>query len=82
MANIYEKYAKLLVDYSLKLKKKDKLLINTSYLAEPLIQEVYKLAIQKGAYPEVSLYFDQQQKIFYDNASNNQWISLFLLIGM
>ena len=72
MNNIYEKYAKLLINYSLKLKKKDKLLINTSYLAEPLIQEVYKQALQIGAYTEISLYFDLQQKIFYDNANIDQ----------
>lgn len=72
MTNIYEKYAKLLVNYSLKLKKKDKLLIKTSYLAEPLIQEVYKQALIKGAYPEISLSINQQEKIFYDNANINQ----------
>ncbi len=72
MTNIYEKYAKLLVDYSLKLKEKDKLLIKTSYLAEPLIQEVYKHALKKGAYPEISISISQEEKIFYDNANIDQ----------
>ena len=38
MHTIYEKYAKLLVHYSLGLKKGDKLLISSTYLAEPLIK--------------------------------------------
>lgn len=72
MNNIYEKYAKLLVNYSLNIKEKNKLLIKSSYLAEPLIQEVYKEALKKGAYPEISIFIDQQEKIFFDNANIDQ----------
>lgn len=72
MNNIYEKYAKLLINYSLNIKEKNRLLIKSSYLAEPLIQEVYKEALKKGVYPEITLFFDQQEKIFYDNASIDQ----------
>jgi aminopeptidase len=49
---MYEKYAKLLVHYSLSLKKGQKLLISSTYLAEPLIREVYREALLVGAYPE------------------------------
>ena len=70
--NIYEKYANLLINYSLKLKKGDRLLINSTYLAEPLLKEVYKCAIAAGANPEFKIGIHGMQKIFYDNASNEQ----------
>ena len=49
--DIIKKYAKLLVQYSLGLKAGDKLLIQSSYLAEELIKEVYACALAAG-YPE------------------------------
>jgi len=50
--DIIKKYAKLLVQYSLGLKAGDKLLINSTYLAEELLKEVYAQALAAGAYPE------------------------------
>jgi len=72
MQNIYEKYAKLLVNYSLRLKKDDKLLIRSSYLAEPLLKEVYREALLAGANPEMKIAINGADKIFYDNASDEQ----------
>ena len=40
---IREKYAKLLVNYCLAVKKNDKVYINSTYLAEPLLREVAKV---------------------------------------
>lgn len=70
--NIFEKYAKLLVNYSLKLKKGDRLLINSTYLAEPLIKEVYKQALINGANAEFKIAVNGVGKIFYDNAGDDQ----------
>lgn len=42
---ICEKYAKLLVNYSLSLKKGDKFCMTSSYLAEDLLKEMYKQAV-------------------------------------
>jgi len=72
MTSIYEKYANLLVNYSLKLKKNDRLLILSSYLAEPLVKEVYKEAIKKGALPETMIKLNGLDKIFYDHADSEQ----------
>jgi aminopeptidase len=69
---IYEKYAKLLVHYSLELKKGDKLLINSTYLAEPLIKQVYREALDAGAHPEIQIAVNELSKLFYDHASNSQ----------
>ena len=50
MKSIYEKYAELLVHYSLELRKGDKLLITSTYLSEPLVQEVFREALRAGAH--------------------------------
>jgi leucyl aminopeptidase (aminopeptidase T) len=55
MNTIYEKYAKLLVHYSLGLKKGDKLLISSTYLAEPLIKEVYREALTMRRLPSCAM---------------------------
>jgi aminopeptidase len=72
LETILEKYAKLLVNYSLKLKEGDKLLIISSYLAEPLIKEVYKEALKAGAHPEMRIKINGTEKIFYDCSSDEQ----------
>jgi aminopeptidase len=70
--DIIKKYAKLLVEYSLALKKGDRLLINSSYLAEELLKQVYAEALAAGAYPEFKIALNGTDKIFYDNASDSQ----------
>lgn len=70
--DIFEKYAKLLVNYSLKIKKGDRLLINSTYLAEPLIQAVYRQALINGANVEFKIAVNGLNKIFYDNAGEDQ----------
>jgi len=72
MPDIYSKYADLLVKYSLGLKKGDRLLVITNHLAEPLLQQVQRAAMQAGAHPEFKIGFNSQEKIFYDNASDEQ----------
>lgn len=63
MKSIYEKYADLIVNYSLKLKKNERLLIKSTYLAEPLIKEVYKSAILVGALPETNISVSDIERI-------------------
>jgi aminopeptidase len=70
--DIIKKYAKLLVNYSLGLKKGDKFLIQSTYLAEELLTEVYALALKVGAYPEFKIALNGTEKIFFDNASGSQ----------
>jgi len=70
--DIIKKYAKLLVEYSLELKKGDKLLIYSTYLAEELLKEVYAQALAAGAHPEFKIALNGTEKIFYDNASDSQ----------
>jgi aminopeptidase len=70
--NIIKKYAKVLVDYSLELKKGDKLLICSTYLAEELLKEIYVQALAAGAHPEFKISLSGTEKIFYDTACDSQ----------
>jgi aminopeptidase len=72
MKSIYEKYAKLLVNHSLELKKADKLLIISTYLAEDLLKEICREALLVGAHPELRININGIDKIFYDTASDEQ----------
>ncbi|MDI9478958.1 MAG: aminopeptidase [Bacillota bacterium] len=67
-----EKYARVLVNYSLGLKKGDTFLIQGAMLSEPLIKAVYKEAIIAGAHPIVITKFEGQDTIFYKHASEEQ----------
>ena len=72
MKDIYEKYAKLLVNYSLELKKGDKLHISSTYLAEDFLKEIYRQALAVGAHPEFNIRLNGTEKIFYDTADDEQ----------
>lgn len=69
--SILEKYAHLVVHYCLELKENESLFISTTLLAEPLVKEIYKEALKLGAHVEFDLKFKDQQKIFYEQASDS-----------
>ncbi|OGM15337.1 hypothetical protein A2V56_03335 [Candidatus Woesebacteria bacterium RBG_19FT_COMBO_42_9] len=64
------KQAKVLVDYSLKVKKGDRVLILSDILGYPLVKEIYRLLVRRGA-KEIRLHFDsyELEEIFYREAS-------------
>jgi len=68
--NLVQKYAKLLVHYSLELQKGEKLLIRSSILAEPLVREVFREATRCGVEVDVDLDFREKYKIFLGEASD------------
>lgn len=74
MENIFlERYAQLLVNYSLSIKPGEKLFIQTTPLAEPLVREVYKAALRAGAaVVEIDFLFEGKQDIFLQNANKMQ----------
>lgn len=67
-----EKYAHLLVNYCLELKSGEKLFIQTTTLAEPLLREVYRAAIKKGVHVEYQMTFREQNRIFINEAQDHQ----------
>ena len=66
------KLAKLLVEYSVALKKGQTVLINGNALAAPVIQEIYRAALRAGAFPEVNIGIDGLSEIFFKEATDAQ----------
>lgn len=69
--------ADILVHYSLDIRPGETLLLRGSTLAEPLIREVYRAAIQAGAHIVTQVSVPGLEKIFMDHATDDQltWIS-------
>jgi aminopeptidase len=64
--------AKILVQYSLEIKKNDLFMISGSHLAAPLIKEVYHQAIEAGAHPFTHIGIDGLGELFYKYSSPQQ----------
>lgn len=77
MRSIYEKYANLLSSYCLQVKKGDKVFIKSTYLAEPLLQELVKEVCLAGGIPVLDIEIQGQEKIIFDNSEAHQleWIN-------
>lgn len=67
-----QKYADLLLDYSLEIKQGQKLYIRSTTLAEPLLRELYRGGIQRGAHVVIDMGFSGQNKIFMEYANEDQ----------
>jgi len=72
LQTIESKYAQLLTSYCLELKEGDKLFIKSTTLAESLVAEVYKYALQAGAIIEIDLDFREKNSILLNNGSRQQ----------
>ena len=71
--DILQKYAHLLVNYSLQIQKGDRLFIQTTTLAEPLVREVFRAAYQAGAsLVETDMAFRGRNKLLLDSAHADQ----------
>ncbi len=67
-----KKTAKILVDYSTKVKKEDKVQIRTQPEGYPLALEVFKLCLLRGAYPSIKADVPGTEFLFYKHAKRNQ----------
>ncbi len=74
MKRTYEKYAELLVHYSLELRQGEKLLIVSTPLAEPLILEVFRKALRVGAHPETWISLNGVTRALYDEGNEGQLV--------
>lgn len=70
--NLIEKFAKVLVDYSLNIKEGETLCIQTHIPSLPLVKEVYKKVLQKGAHPTVDILVNELNETYYLHASDEQ----------
>ncbi|MFN2388324.1 MAG: aminopeptidase [Actinomycetota bacterium] len=64
--------ARILVDYSVAIKPHDRVAIRGAYVAEPLILAVYRLCLERGAYPMVRASLPRAEPLFYRLASDDQ----------
>lgn len=67
-----KRLARLLVDYSLSLKERDAFLIQGNEVTIPLIKEVYKEALLRGANPDVRVQVEELQEILYKYGTDEQ----------
>jgi aminopeptidase len=67
-----EKLADVLVNYSTEIKTGDKVIIQGSTLAEPLLKEVYAKVLQAGGHPLVVLGLPGMDELLYRYASDEQ----------
>lgn len=63
MTGILQKYAELLTGYCLELKKGERLFIQSTIEAEPLIREVYRSACRTGVHTEINMTIREQNRI-------------------
>ncbi len=71
METVEQKYADLLLNYCLEIKKGESLIISTTYEGQPLLKEVYRQAVEKGAMVEVLINFPGKHEILMKYAEEN-----------
>ncbi|MFH1248665.1 MAG: aminopeptidase [archaeon] len=69
---VIKQVAKILVDYSCDIKREDVVIISADLPSKPLIVEIYKRIIQKGAYPRISWNVEGFSPVYYDYANEQQ----------
>lgn len=69
---LYEKQAKLIVNYSVEVAKGDKVIIRGESPAEPLIREVFKQTIIAGGHPILLIELEDLSYLFYRHAQDHQ----------
>ncbi len=62
------KLAEILVNYSTGVRQGDRVMIQGSDLARPLIEEVYRLVVRNGGFPTTNIQFGSLNRIFYEEA--------------
>ena len=73
MTNIWEKYAKVLVEYSTNVQKGELTVIKTdNSQSAPLINEIYKAVLKRGGNPLVRCGIDGITETFFKNATDEQ----------
>ena len=67
-----EKLAQTVVEYSVGVRRDDRVVINASTIAEPLIKEIYSRVLQAGGHPLMMLSLPGAEEIFFRYASDDQ----------
>jgi len=72
MDKYIQKHASVLLNYSLNLKKDEKIFIMGQHISFPLMKELYRQAIILGAFPECRFTDDELQEIIFKNGNDEQ----------
>lgn len=72
MQSTLQKYAALLVNYSLEVQPGERVMVETTTLAEPLVREVYREILKAGGHPHIHMAFRGESRIFFDTANEEQ----------
>lgn len=74
-----ENLARLLIEYSLGIKRGQTVRMHGHVLTEPLLKECYRLAVRRGAHVMTNVHLDGLREIFFKEASREQleWVSPF-----
>jgi aminopeptidase len=72
MSSILSKYAQLLVNYCVSLKEGERVLVQSTTLAEPLVREVYREILRAGGLPHIKMDFRDQNTIRLNESSPSQ----------
>lgn len=67
---LMQKYAHLLLHYCLQVKEGQRLLVSSTFLAEPLLQAIHREAIRVGVAVEYDLSFRDKAKIYWEEAQS------------
>ena len=67
-----DRFARILADYSANLGAGDRVLIEGTTAAEPLVRALFHRALELGAHPHVLLELPDQQEVFYETANGSQ----------
>ncbi|MCK5685579.1 aminopeptidase [bacterium] len=66
------KMAQVLVNYSVNVKKNDKVIISASYIAKPLIEAIYEEILKSGGHPILRIGVPGLKERFYEHAEKFQ----------
>ena len=66
------KHSEIMIDYSLKLKAGEKLVINANLETLPMVKECYRIALKRGAFPEIVIGSEDFQEILLKYGSDEQ----------
>ena len=69
---MYEKYAQLVVNYSLNIKKGENIVIFSPAMAEELIRAIYIEILKAGAHPYLDIGLEGINELYYKYASEEQ----------
>jgi aminopeptidase len=81
---VLQAYSDLLLDYCLQVISGQKLFIQSTTLAEPLVARLYAGALQRNAIVEVNLSFDKQEELFnqFAHEAVARWVNPTYALAM